>query len=148
GRSASFSFTAAGPGVYRIASLVPEQERAGMWDVLEIKHARLPTVVLLRHGPDPPPDARSQLRLSTTERKAKVGGSQRRPERAVTSTPRPGSCRKSVAWALPSLAPWFGASSEENRLFSSPSWARLGVRSGLRFSPCTRESAVGVPRRA
>src|SRR5439155_10450583 len=52
GRSASFSFTAAGPGVYRIASLVPEQERAGMWDVLEIKRARLPTVVLLRRTPE------------------------------------------------------------------------------------------------
>ena len=51
GRSASFSFTVGGPGVYRIASLVPDQERAGMWDVLEVKRARLPTVVLLRRAP-------------------------------------------------------------------------------------------------
>src|SRR5437764_2068355 len=48
GRSASFSFTAPKPRAFRIASLVPGEERAGMWDVLEIKGRRRPTAILLR----------------------------------------------------------------------------------------------------
>jgi Sulfocyanin (SoxE) domain len=51
GRTASFSFLTRALGVYRIASLVPNDERAGMWDVLEIKRVRLPTVTLLRRPP-------------------------------------------------------------------------------------------------
>jgi hypothetical protein len=51
GRTASFSFLTRAPGVYRIASLVPNDERAGMWDVLEIKRVRLPRVTLLRRPP-------------------------------------------------------------------------------------------------
>jgi hypothetical protein len=51
GRTASFSFRATRPGSYRIACLLPEHERAGMWDVLEIGSARLPSVTLLRAYP-------------------------------------------------------------------------------------------------
>jgi len=51
GRSASFSFTAPKPAVFRIASLVPDDERAGMWDVLEIKPGGRPTAILLHRTP-------------------------------------------------------------------------------------------------
>jgi len=51
GHTASFSFEATRPGSYRIACLVPEHERAGMWDVLEIAPVRLPSVTLLRSYP-------------------------------------------------------------------------------------------------
>jgi hypothetical protein len=51
GASARFSFTASRRGVYRLASLVPGQERAGLWDVLEVRRTRVPAVVLLRRAP-------------------------------------------------------------------------------------------------
>jgi hypothetical protein len=51
GQSASFSFFTKEPAVYRIASLVPGQQRSGMWDVLEITRSGLPRVILLRHVP-------------------------------------------------------------------------------------------------
>jgi hypothetical protein len=51
GTSARFSFTARRRGVYRLASLVPEQERAGMWDVLEVRRVPTPAVLLLRRSP-------------------------------------------------------------------------------------------------
>jgi len=38
-------------GHYRIASLVPGQQRSGMWDVLEITRSGLPRVTLLRPVP-------------------------------------------------------------------------------------------------
>jgi hypothetical protein len=48
GQAATFTFVASTSGVYRLASLVPEQERAGMWDVVEVKGSRNPSVQLLR----------------------------------------------------------------------------------------------------
>ena len=48
GRSASFSFRATAPNTYRIASLVPDEERAGMWDVLTVARSGSPSVTLLR----------------------------------------------------------------------------------------------------
>jgi hypothetical protein len=51
GREGSFSFSSSRPGVYRMASLVRGDERAGMWDVLEIKQVSRPKVVLLRRPP-------------------------------------------------------------------------------------------------
>jgi hypothetical protein len=51
GQSASFSFFTKEPAVYRIASLVPGQQRGGTWDVLEITRSGLPRVILLRHVP-------------------------------------------------------------------------------------------------
>ena len=51
GRQAIFSFLASRSGVYRIVCLIPGYERAGMWDVLQISSARLPSVTLLRAYP-------------------------------------------------------------------------------------------------
>ena len=51
GGSAAFSFSATTLGTYRIVCLVPGHEQAGMWDVLEVAHRRLPAVVLLRRPP-------------------------------------------------------------------------------------------------
>jgi hypothetical protein len=48
--SAAFSFLAARDGTYRIVCLVPAHEQAGMWDVLDVTHDRLPAVVLLRRS--------------------------------------------------------------------------------------------------
>lgn len=48
GKSASFSFRANAPATYRIASLVPGEERAGMWDVLTVSSSGGPSVTLLR----------------------------------------------------------------------------------------------------
>jgi len=47
-KAASFTFVASTTGVYRLASLVPEQERAGMWDVVQITRSGSPSVQLLR----------------------------------------------------------------------------------------------------
>ena len=49
GRSARFAFIASRAGVYRLASLVPDQEQAGMWDVFEVTRSGRPTVRQLRH---------------------------------------------------------------------------------------------------
>jgi hypothetical protein len=46
--SASFSFRATAAGTYRIASLVPDEERAGMWEVLTVSRSGRPSVMLLR----------------------------------------------------------------------------------------------------
>jgi len=54
GRSARFSFVARRLGVYRIACLVPEYERAGMWAVFEISLSRGPSVARLRTFPGEP----------------------------------------------------------------------------------------------
>ena len=48
---AAFSFIATTVGTYRIACLVPPHEQVGMWDVLDVTHARAPSVVLLRRPP-------------------------------------------------------------------------------------------------
>jgi hypothetical protein len=48
GKSATFSFRATAPATYRIASLVPDEERAGMWDVLTVARSGRPSVTLLR----------------------------------------------------------------------------------------------------
>jgi hypothetical protein len=48
GRTASFSFRATAPATYRLASLVPNEELAGMWDVLSITRSHRPSVTLLR----------------------------------------------------------------------------------------------------
>jgi hypothetical protein len=48
GRAATFTFVASRIGVYRLASLVPHQEQAGMWDVLQIVRVGRPRVQLLR----------------------------------------------------------------------------------------------------
>jgi hypothetical protein len=48
GKAAKFTFVASMTGVYRLASLVPEQERAGMWDAFEVKGSGSPSVQLLR----------------------------------------------------------------------------------------------------
>jgi hypothetical protein len=51
GRHASFSFVAGRSGVFRIVCLIPGDERAGMWDVLQVGSSRLPAVMLLRPSP-------------------------------------------------------------------------------------------------
>jgi hypothetical protein len=43
-QSASFTFTAANAGTYRIACLVPGREDAGMWDVLEVVASGTPAI--------------------------------------------------------------------------------------------------------
>ena len=48
GKSATFSFRATAAATYRIASLVPNEERAGMWDVLTVARKERPSVTLLR----------------------------------------------------------------------------------------------------
>ena len=48
--AASFSFLATRDGTYRIVCLVPAHEQAGMWDVFDVTHDRLPAVVLLRRS--------------------------------------------------------------------------------------------------
>jgi hypothetical protein len=48
GKSATFSFRATAAATYRIASLVPDEERAGMWDVLTVARSGGPSVTLLR----------------------------------------------------------------------------------------------------
>ena len=51
GHTARFTFRASRKGVSRFASLVPGDEAARMWDVLEIvRHGRRPSVVDLRGG--------------------------------------------------------------------------------------------------
>jgi hypothetical protein len=49
--STTFSFVAAHVGSFRIACLVAGHELAGMWDVLDVSHRRLPSVTLLRRLP-------------------------------------------------------------------------------------------------
>jgi hypothetical protein len=44
GASATFSFVASRAGVYRLASLVPGQEEARMWDVLEVTRGGAPAI--------------------------------------------------------------------------------------------------------
>jgi hypothetical protein len=46
----AFSFLPTKIGTYRIACLVPGHEQEGMWDVLDVTHARTPAVVLLRRS--------------------------------------------------------------------------------------------------
>ncbi len=48
GHTATFSFSAAKEGSYRIACLVSSHEQAGMWDAFDVTHGRLPAVILLR----------------------------------------------------------------------------------------------------
>jgi hypothetical protein len=48
-KSATFFFRATAPATYRIVSLVPDEERAGMWDVLTVARSGRPSVTLLRH---------------------------------------------------------------------------------------------------
>jgi hypothetical protein len=48
GTTARFSFRATAPATYRIASLVPNEERAGMWDVLTVAGSGRPSVTPLR----------------------------------------------------------------------------------------------------
>ncbi len=48
GKTATFSFRATAAGTYRIASLVPDEERAGMWVVLTVARSGRPSVTLLR----------------------------------------------------------------------------------------------------
>jgi hypothetical protein len=50
GGKATFSFVPAKPGSYRIASLVPGQEQARMWDVLEVTRGGRPSISA-RPGP-------------------------------------------------------------------------------------------------
>jgi hypothetical protein len=50
GGKATFSFVAAKVGSYRIASLVPGQEQARMWDVLEVTRGGRPSISA-RPGP-------------------------------------------------------------------------------------------------
>jgi hypothetical protein len=47
----TFSFTAHSLGVYRLACLLAQHERAGEWDVLAVTRDRLPSVRLLRSLP-------------------------------------------------------------------------------------------------
>jgi hypothetical protein len=49
--SGRFSFRASRAGVYRLASLLPGEEGAGMWDVLEVRRVSAPSVLLLRRSP-------------------------------------------------------------------------------------------------
>jgi hypothetical protein len=51
GESDTFSFTADALGVYRLACLLPQHERAGEWDVLAVTRHPLPSVRLLRSLP-------------------------------------------------------------------------------------------------
>jgi hypothetical protein len=51
GRSATFTFHATAPATYRIVSLVPDEELAGMWDVLTVVRSGTPLVTLLRSAP-------------------------------------------------------------------------------------------------
>jgi hypothetical protein len=44
GQSAHFTFTASRAGTYRIASLVPGDEQARMWDVLEVGGVTRPSI--------------------------------------------------------------------------------------------------------
>jgi hypothetical protein len=48
GQTASFTFRATKKGVYRLASLVPGDEAARLWDVLKIVRHGRPSVVDLR----------------------------------------------------------------------------------------------------
>jgi hypothetical protein len=48
GHAAAFTFVASTTGVFRLASLVPGQERAGMWDVFQVTGSGSPSVQLLR----------------------------------------------------------------------------------------------------
>jgi hypothetical protein len=48
GRATTFTFTASVLGVYRLVSLVPDQEGAGMWDVIEVASSATPSVQVLR----------------------------------------------------------------------------------------------------
>jgi hypothetical protein len=48
GKSASFTFHATAPATYRIVSLVPNEELAGMWEVLTVAGSGRPSVTLLR----------------------------------------------------------------------------------------------------
>jgi len=50
GAKASFSFRLTQTGSFRIASLVPGQEQARMWDVLEVTRSGRPSI-LARPGP-------------------------------------------------------------------------------------------------
>ena len=50
GGRASFSFTASKAGTYRVASVVPGQMQARMYDVLEVTHSGWPSVSV-RPGP-------------------------------------------------------------------------------------------------
>ena len=50
GAKATFSVLLANPGSYRIASLVPGQEQARMWDVLEVTRGGRPSISA-RPGP-------------------------------------------------------------------------------------------------
>ena len=50
GGKATFSFVAARVGTYRIASLVPGQEQARMWDVLDVTRGGRPSISA-RPGP-------------------------------------------------------------------------------------------------
>ena len=50
GGTAAFSFVAARPGAFRLASLVPGHEEARMWDVLEIVRTGKPAISA-RPGP-------------------------------------------------------------------------------------------------
>lgn len=51
GKSATFTFHATTPATYRIVSLVPNEELAGMWDVLTVAKSGSPSVTFLRSGP-------------------------------------------------------------------------------------------------
>ena len=51
GKSATFTFHATAPATYRIVSLVPNEELAGMWDVLTVARSGSPAVTLLRSAP-------------------------------------------------------------------------------------------------
>jgi hypothetical protein len=48
GQAGTFAFVASRVGVYRLASLVPDQEQAGMWDVFEVTRSGKPSVRQLR----------------------------------------------------------------------------------------------------
>jgi Sulfocyanin (SoxE) domain len=50
GAHATFSFRASRTGTYRIACLVPGHEQARMWDVLDVKRVRRPSISA-RPGP-------------------------------------------------------------------------------------------------
>ncbi len=50
GQKATFSFEASRTGSYRLASMVPGQEQARMWDVLDVVSAGRPSIVA-RPGP-------------------------------------------------------------------------------------------------
>ncbi len=50
GARATFSFVASRAGTFRIACLVPGHEQARMWDVLDVVHARAPSISA-RPGP-------------------------------------------------------------------------------------------------